>query len=236
MNTATRVAAAAATGYVLGRRKKLKLAIAVGSMLAGKRLATDPRGMMRQANELIESRPELAKISDQVRTTLFMAARGAAVGVVSNRINAVSDSIRERSERLTGAVTDKVPTDKVPTDKVPIGKGSADEDENEAEDAPEEKDESRRSRRARRDDDGGDGDGGDSGTEETTERTRPRQQAAKKAPAKKAPAKKAPAKKATSTRGDAPARKRTAKKTATKKSAAKKTSSSGQSSRSGTRG
>ncbi|WP_116951955.1 hypothetical protein [Jiangella endophytica] len=119
MNTATRVAAAAATGYILGRRKKLKLAIAVGSMLAGKRLATDPRGMLRQAGELVESRPELAKLSEQVRTTLYTAARGAAVGVVGQRIDHLSDSIRDRSDRLTSTVTERVP----------VGRGSEDDTE-----------------------------------------------------------------------------------------------------------
>lgn len=233
MNTATRVAAAAASGYILGRRKRLKLAIAVGSMLAGKRLATDPKGMLRQANELIESRPELAKISDQVRTTLFTAARGAAVGVVSNRINSLSDSIRDRSDKLTGAVTDKVPIGGGNDDEEQAGEeteeeteersGSRSDDEEKSEDRDESRG-SRRSRRSRREDDG------DSGSEESSERSRPR----------KRPAKKAPAKKAASSGGDAPARKQTAKKTTAKKttakkSAAKKSASSGRS-RTGSRG
>ncbi|WP_053205545.1 hypothetical protein [Jiangella muralis] len=202
METATRVAAAAASGYILGRTKRLKLAIAVGSMLAGKRLATDPRGMMRQAGELVESRPELAKLSDQVRTTLFMAARGAAVGVVGQRIDRLSDSIRDRSDRLTGAVTDKVPLDR----------GSGDEDEERSDsrsdedqdDRDEDQDESRGSRRPRRGDDGDDSGPEGGGTEEPGERSRPRKRAAKKTPAKRA----------VSERGDAPARKRTAKKSA----------------------
>ncbi|TDD71034.1 hypothetical protein E1262_07875 [Jiangella aurantiaca] len=214
MNTATRVAAAAATGYVLGRRRRLKMAIAVGSMLAGKRLATDPRGMLRQAGEFVESRPELAKLSDQVRTTLYTAARGAAVGAVSQRIDRLSDSIRDRSERLTGGVTEHVP----------VGRGS-DEERGEAEPEerprsrreergeaePEERPRSRREesqeeergerrgpRRSRRED--------DSGPDDRSERPRKRT------------AKKAPAKRAASERGEAPARKRTAKKSASGRS------------------
>lgn len=45
MSTGARVAAAAASGYFLGRTKKLKLAIVVSSMLAGRRLVTDPRAI-----------------------------------------------------------------------------------------------------------------------------------------------------------------------------------------------
>ncbi|MBB5789290.1 hypothetical protein [Jiangella mangrovi] len=211
MNTATRVAAAAASGYILGRRKRLKLAIAVGSMLAGKRLATDPKGMLRQANELIESRPELAKLSDQVRTTLFMAARGAAVGVVSNRINAVSDSIRDRSDLLTGAVTDKVP----------IGRGSDEADERESdENEPDERDTDEREADEREPEDTKD------------ERPRPRKRPAKKAASSRsdAPARKRTAAKKTTATKKTAAAKKTAKKSATKKSA-----SSGRT-RSGSRG
>ncbi|WP_203416624.1 hypothetical protein [Jiangella ureilytica] len=226
MNTATRVAAAAATGYVLGRRKKLKLAIAVGSMLAGKRLATDPRGMLRQANELIESRPELAEISDQVRTTLFTAARGAAVGVVSSRINAVSDSIRDRSDRLTGAVTDKVPLDqsgaeddRAEDDQQEEPQQEEPQQEEPQQEEPPRKNESdaapaRKPRRGRR----------DSAEESSEEQDRPRKSTAKKAPAKKSAA----------SEGDAARKRAPAKKTA-KKTAAKKSASSGRS-RSGTRG
>ncbi|SEF18367.1 hypothetical protein [Jiangella alba] len=161
MNTATRVAMAAASGYILGRRKRLKLAIAIGSMLAGKRLATDPRGMLRQAGELVESRPELAQLTDQVRTTLYTAARGAAVGVVGQRIDHLSDSIRDRSDRLTGAVTERTP--------ISGGRDSDDvEDVAEEETAEEEPAE-----------------------EEPAEEKRPRKRAAKKAPAKRsAPARK----------------------------------------------
>ncbi|TDD99043.1 hypothetical protein [Jiangella asiatica] len=104
MSAGARVAAAAASGYILGRTKKLKLAIMVGSTLAGRRLATDPRGLLRQADEFVESRPELAKLSEQVRTTLFAAARAAAVGTASQRIDRLSDAIRDRSDRLTGAI------------------------------------------------------------------------------------------------------------------------------------
>lgn len=183
MNTATRVAAAAATGYVLGRRKRLKLAIAVGSMLAGKRLATDPRGMLRQAGEFVESRPELAKLSDQVRTTLYTAARGAAVGVVGQRIDRLSDSIRDRSDRLTGAVTERVPVGRGSEDAGDESGEDAGAEEAPEEEAPEE----------------------EAAVEEAPEEERPK-------PRKRA-AKKAPAKRSASTRKDAPARKRTAKKT-----------------------
>ncbi|SDT45721.1 hypothetical protein [Jiangella sp. DSM 45060] len=186
MNTATRVALAAATGYILGRRKRLKLAIAVGSMLAGKRLATDPRGMLRQAGELVESRPELAQLTDQVRTTLYTAARGAAVGVVGQRIDQLSDSIRDRSDRLTGAVTERTPI-------------SGGRDSDEAEDVEDVEEEPAKEEPAEE----------EAAEEEPAEEKRPRKRAAKKAPAKRSASSRKE-----SSRKEKPARKRAAKKTA----------------------
>ena len=75
MSAAGKVVLGVAGGYVLGRSKKMKLAITLGSMLAGKKLATNPRGLMKQGAELVESNPELSKLSDQIRSQLFDAAR-----------------------------------------------------------------------------------------------------------------------------------------------------------------
>lgn len=99
-SSSARIAAAMASGYLLGRRRKIKLAIMVGGLLAGKRIATTPRGLLKQANEYIEANPELAKLSESVRTTLMDSARQAAVGTASNRINRLSDTIHERVGKL----------------------------------------------------------------------------------------------------------------------------------------
>jgi hypothetical protein len=100
MNTTAKVAAAVASGYLLGRTKKLKLAITVGGLLAGKRVATDPRAIVQQLSTLVEQNPELSKLSDQVRGRLVAAGREAAVAAASNRLNRVSDSIRDRTDRM----------------------------------------------------------------------------------------------------------------------------------------
>ena len=100
MSAGAKVAAAVASGYLLGRTKKLKLAITVGSMLAGKKIATNPRDMMKQLNELVEGNPELSKLADQVRDKLFEAARAAAIAAASNRMEGLSDSIRDRTDRM----------------------------------------------------------------------------------------------------------------------------------------
>jgi hypothetical protein len=122
MSAGAKIAAAVASGYLLGRTKKLKLAITVGGMLAGKKIATDPRSLMKQGAELIESNPELSKLQDQIRSQLFDAARKAAVASAGQRMNMLSDSIRERSERLS------------------LSRGQEDEDAGEDEDSYEDED------------------------------------------------------------------------------------------------
>jgi hypothetical protein len=123
VNATARIAAAVAGGYLLGRTKKLKLAITVGSMLAGQRISTNPRELLRQGAQLIESNPELSKLSDQVRSQLVQALRAAAVSTASDSMNQLSDAIHSRTERL--AVTQGQ-------------NGSGEEAEDEAAEEPEE--------------------------------------------------------------------------------------------------
>jgi cobalamin biosynthesis protein CobT len=123
VSATARIAAAVAGGYLLGRTKKLKLAITVGSMLAGQRISTNPRELLRQGAQLIESNPELSKLSDQVRSQLVQALRAAAVSTASDSMNQLSDAIHSRTERL--AVTQGQ-------------NGSGEEAEDEAAEEPEE--------------------------------------------------------------------------------------------------
>jgi hypothetical protein len=246
MNTTGKVAAAMAAGYLLGRTKKFRLAITVGGLLAGKRIATDPRELVQQALGVIENNPELSKLSDQIRSKLVDAGREAAVAAASSQLNRVSDSIRSRTDRLTG----------VP-DVVGVASGSReDESEDRAEDSgggePSDSGEAHRSRLSRlrphrRRDRGDRGSGRtDRESDSSVRGGRPTKKTAAKRPAsaersadsgriakktaskrsdsgstaKKAAAKKATAKKST------PPRKTTAKKAPAKKAAKKATSGS----------
>ena len=81
MSASTKIALGVASGYLLGRTKKLKLAITVGSLLAGKKIATNPQALLAQGQGLIERSPELQKLQDQVRvvgaTQLSVPSRAA---------------------------------------------------------------------------------------------------------------------------------------------------------------
>jgi hypothetical protein len=134
MSTASKIAAAVASGYLLGRTKKLRLAITVGSMLAGQRIATSPQGLLKQGSELIEKNPELAKLQKQISGRLFEAAKDAAISTATSRLESFSDSLRQQA----GGDEDE---DQQPEDEY---------DESEDEDEEEEDDERSRAEPSRR--------------------------------------------------------------------------------------
>ena len=90
----------------------MKLAITLGSMLAGKKLATDPKGLMKQGAELVESNPELSKLSDQIRSQLFQAARSAGIAT-ANAQRALEPSHSGAHTRTTSSVSTQVTSDAI---------------------------------------------------------------------------------------------------------------------------
>ncbi len=236
MSTATRVGTAMVAGYVLGRTKKLKLAISVGGMLVGQRIATNPRALLKQGQQLVESNPELAKIEEQLRGKFMEAARAAALATVSSRMDQLSDSLQQRSSGLRSVAGELEP--------------GGDEESEQPEDAAEDEELEEEPESDEQEEPEAEADEEQEPEEEAEERPRARRgRPAKKAPARKAPAKKAPAKKAAAKKSaarQAPAKRTaaaksttrkattgsTAKKTAAKKTAAKKTAKKASGSRS----
>lgn len=53
-----RVAAAVVIGYLLGRTRRMKLALTVGGVLAGRRLSSDPKELLEKGNKLVSASPE----------------------------------------------------------------------------------------------------------------------------------------------------------------------------------
>ncbi|MGJ7906819.1 hypothetical protein ACOQFL_10085 [Actinopolyspora sp. H202] len=100
MKMGPRVAAAVAIGYVLGRTRRMKFAIMVGSVLAGRKLKTDPKQLLQKAGALAASSPELNKLSETVRGRLMEAAKEAATATASNKIDALGESLIERAEQV----------------------------------------------------------------------------------------------------------------------------------------
>jgi hypothetical protein len=196
MSAAGKIALGVASGYLLGRRKKMKLAITVGSMLAGKKIATDPRGLLKQLNELVEHNEELSKLADQIRGELFTAARSAAVATANSRMDGLSDAIRDRSDRmsLSSALGKAGDSEELEQDEEG---GESEEGEEAPEDSAAEE-ESGEDAEEEPEEDAEESEDAEEEPEEDAEEE-PEEAPAKKAAAKKAPAKKSSAaKKSTS--------------------------------------
>ncbi|MGW5623105.1 DNA primase [Streptomyces olivaceus] len=213
---------AVGAGYLLGRTKKLKLAVAVGTMVAGKKLNLTPKGVAELVSGQLQNNPQFKEIGDQLRTDLRGVGKAASGAMVERQIGALADRLHGRTAEVRDQLSGAVP-------KAP-GVGSRDpEDSEEYAEQDDERDE--RDERGGRDadderggwdaDDEPDGRGGrEPDGRRPAEKTAPAaRKAAKKAPARKTAAK-APTKKAAAKRAQ-PVKKSTGKKTAGARSAAR---------------
>ena len=60
MSSASKIGMAVVGGYVLGRTKKAKLAIMLGSALAGRKLNLSPSGLLSQGSKVVSASPSSA--------------------------------------------------------------------------------------------------------------------------------------------------------------------------------
>lgn len=100
MKTGPRIALAVATGYVLGRTKKMKLAIMVGGMMAGRRIATNPKEWLQQGVKFVGSSPQLSEFTGDIRSRLTDAAKTAAVAAASSKIDSFGENLGKRAASL----------------------------------------------------------------------------------------------------------------------------------------
>jgi hypothetical protein len=94
-----RVALGVAGGYFLGRTKKMKLALMLGGMAAG-RSAGGPGELLGRGTKLLNSSPELARLTDVLRGRLLEAGKGAALAVATRQVESFTDRVGKRVESL----------------------------------------------------------------------------------------------------------------------------------------
>ncbi|GAA2888734.1 PE-PGRS family protein [Streptomyces mexicanus] len=224
----TALGLAVGAGYLLGRTRKLKAAVAVGSLVAGKKLNLSPRAVAELVNRQLKDNPQVKELGDQLRQDLRGAGKAASGAMVERQMTALADRLHDRTSRVRDQLSGAVPA----------GGGKA------AEDRGDENGESgKKGRGGEYRDEYEDREGREAEEEAESEedgepgtrgpgKKAAAKKAAKKAPslgpakraAKKATAQQAPAKKAAK---KAPAGKTAAKKTAGRDAAAKKTTEGG---------
>ncbi|WP_328660835.1 hypothetical protein [Streptomyces sp. NBC_00334] len=98
----TAMAAAVASGYLLGRTKKAKLAFAVGSYLVGRRAGLSPGQVLSQGLGGLQRTPQFQELTEQVRGELLTAGRAAVTAAANRRLTGLADTLRDRTDALTG--------------------------------------------------------------------------------------------------------------------------------------
>lgn len=97
MNNRLAVSLAVAGGYVLGRTRKAKLALGIGTMVLGKRLKLDPKQIVSGLTEQVAANPQLAEAGRQLRGDLTGAGRAATGALVTRQLNSLADSLHQRT-------------------------------------------------------------------------------------------------------------------------------------------
>ena len=90
MNSRARLAVGVAIGYLLGRTRKMRLALMVAGATGA---ATSPRQLMQRGLKQLTSTPEIGKLTTVVRGQLVDAAKTAAV-TASSRIDALNERLQ----------------------------------------------------------------------------------------------------------------------------------------------
>ncbi|MGW7264584.1 DNA primase [Streptomyces sp. NPDC054842] len=201
---------AVGAGYVLGRTKKMKLAFAVGTMVAGKRMQLSPKAIGDLVSNQLMNNPAFKEINDQLRQDLRGVGKAASGALVERQIEGLAKRLHGRTadvrNQLAG-VTPDVPGRHQDED---------DEPDDRYDDESDEEDDDSRDEAVEQ--------------ESSEEKPRPRRKAPeKKATARKAAEKQGAAKKAPAKKTAAAARKAPAKKTAATKTAARRVPRSRQS-------
>src|SRR3954462_436676 len=98
MNNAAKLGAGVAGGYLLGRTKKLKLAVGLGAWLMGKRLQMSPGQLAMQGLGQPRQSPEFAEITDRLRNEVGGAGRKALSAAATSRMESLADRLRDRNE------------------------------------------------------------------------------------------------------------------------------------------
>ncbi|WP_367319867.1 DNA primase [Streptomyces sp. HUAS ZL42] len=207
---------AVGAGYVLGRTRKLKLAFAVGTLVAGKRMHLSPRALADLLSQQLLNNPQFKEIGDQLREDLRGVGKAASGAMVERQIDAIADRLHGRTaavrDQLAGVVPEP-PETGLGGDEAEDAEEEYDE-EPEPEPEPEEEPEEPAGERP-----AGKAPAKKAATREASaKKTAAKKTAATKAAATKTAAKKAPGKKAA-------AEETPAKKARGKKAAAKKTTS-----------
>jgi hypothetical protein len=102
MSAQTKIVVGVLGGYLLGRTKKFRLALTLGSALAGQRLVNHREDLLAQGSKLLEGNPQLKQLQNQITGRLLDVAREAALVAVATRVESLTKSIQPQQKSGEG--------------------------------------------------------------------------------------------------------------------------------------
>lgn len=104
MDNKLKIAGLLAGGYVLGRSKKLKLALTVASSVAGV-AGYSKRQMLSEAiTKISENTPELQGLTDKITGRLAESGKNAAYSMVSMGVDQLSQKLQEQTDKINDSL------------------------------------------------------------------------------------------------------------------------------------
>ncbi len=100
MGDTAKIVAAAVGGYVLGRRKKFKLALGLGLYLGAKKLDIKPGQLAQGLLKEVSALPVVGELKGQSREQLLNVGRTAAGNIAGKWAGGLAESLNSRTERL----------------------------------------------------------------------------------------------------------------------------------------
>lgn len=97
MNNRLAVGLAVGAGYLLGRTKKAKLALAVGTMVMGRKLELSPQALAKFASSQLQQNPQFKEIGDQLREDLRGVGHAATGALVNRQLSGLADRLHDRT-------------------------------------------------------------------------------------------------------------------------------------------
>ncbi|MFF5515920.1 DNA primase [Streptomyces coeruleorubidus] len=134
---------AVGAGYLLGRTKKLKMAVAVGGLVAGKKMNLSPRMVADLVQQQLRNNPQFKEIGDQLRQDLRGVGKAASGAMVERQIDAFADRLHGRTAQVRDQLSGVVPggpegdaEDEEPETEAEAEDSGPEEDDEESEPAP----------------------------------------------------------------------------------------------------
>ena len=110
MKQGPQIATAVAIGYVLGRSRKMKLALMMGGLVLGQRMG-DPKELLAKAGEAVARSDEVGELGSVLRDRLVDAAKTAAVAAASNKLDSLGDNLSERAAKIRSPQSESAESD-----------------------------------------------------------------------------------------------------------------------------